>query len=578
MNRFCFAIILLAVCITAVGARSSETPRDFDLQGYIDGAIKAGKKEVTVPAGCYRVTPAQGCHLRFTNLADVTIIANGVEMVCTQTMPAMLFKNCRNVRLKGLTVDYDPLPFTEGRIDAMAPDKSWLEFKIIDGYPENQLAERIEIFDPATRELRRETAGWSREIQSLGNHRYRAAKPKGYRYAEDWDTEQVGDILVTQNCYPNGAGGHAVTSIDCTRLTLEDVTLYGASSFGFLEAGCDGSTYLRCKIERRSPESDPVKRGFPRMRSLNADAFHSVNASKGPAIIGCSAGYQGDDCVNIHGQYDLITSSSSNQLRMVVLGKLMINPGDPLEFLPFNGRRPRDATVKAIKPDGPMTDAERIFIRKLHLRPEARDELINGKGKFYKVTLDRAVTLPMGSAVCSGARVGNGFLVKDCNFGHNRSRGILIKASNGRVTGNTIAHGWMAAVLVSPEYWWLEASSSQNVVVRGNKIIGCRRTGIEIVAPGGDDKPLPSGAHRDISVIGNTFTDSAWPNIRVTSTDHLIVRDNRLTPNDPTNFVPPIARPESWNGAVPSPIVVELCNHAEVQAFKQSPAPTSETN
>ena len=134
----------------------------------------------------------------------------------------------------------------------------------------------------ATGELRRETAGWEKQIESLGNHRYRATKPAWYRYREDWDTERFGDILVTNNCFPSRATG-----------------------------------------------------------------------------------------------------------------------------------------------------------------------------------------------VCSGRRVRNGFLVKDCDFGHNRSRGILIKASRGQVVGNRISHGWMAAVLVAPEFWWLEAASSSDVEIRDNVIVGC---------------------------------------------------------------------------------------------------------
>jgi len=565
MKPIGLAMILLAFCVALAPAKETEAAREFDLQGFLDSAIKAGSKQVKVPPGRYRVTPAEGTHLRFINLSDITIIADGVEMVCTQTMPALIFKNCRNVRLKGMTIDYDPLPFTEGRIVALAPDKSWVEFEILEGYPENQLKERVEIFDPATGELRRETGGWAAEFQSLGKHRYRIAKPERYRFIEDWDTEQMGDILVTQNCFPNGAGGHAVNVMDCKGVKLEDITLYAASSFGFLEAGCDGSTYLRCKIDRRPPKQDPVKRGFPRMRSLNADAFHSVDAGKGPAIVECTAKFQGDDCVNIHGIYDLITSGSLNQLRIAVLRNPTIKPGDPVEFLPYEGPRPPDAVVQKIESDAPMTEAETGFIQKLNLLPQHKDRLLSGKATFFKLTLDRPVTLPVGSAICSGKHIGNGFLVKDCDFGYNRSRGILIKASQGQVIGNTISHGWMAAVLVSPEYWWLEAASSSDVVIRGNKIIGCRWAAIEINAPGGNGKPLPSGAHRNISITGNSITQSAWPNIHATSTDQLVIQDNQLTSSDPKSFVPPVAHPWNWGTATPSPVVVEFCDHPVVQ-------------
>jgi len=348
---------------------------------------------------------------------------------------------------------------------------------------------------------------------------------------------------------------------------LEDITLWAASTFGFVEHQGDGNVYRRCKIDRRPPESDLVKRGFPRMRSLNADAFHSTEAAQGPAIIGCKAHFQGDDCVNIHGTYHLVTACEGAQLRVAVLRRMTIEPGDPVEFMPFEGRRPDDAKAVKIEPDGPITDAEKAFIRKLNILSRHRDLLLDGKATFFKLTLDRAVPLAMGSAVCSGRRVGNGFLVKDCDFGDNRSRAILIKASRGQVIGNTISHGWMAAVLVSPEFWWFESASSSDVEIRDNRIVGCRRPALEIVAPGGNGKPLPAGAHRNIVIAGNSIVDSAWPNIVVTSTEGLVIKDNQLTASPPASFVPPLARPWTWKDTPPTPIVLEQCAGTEVQAL-----------
>jgi hypothetical protein len=56
---------------------------------------------------------------------------------------------------------------------------------------------------------------------------------------------------------------------------------------------------------------------------------------------------------------------------------------------------------------------------------------------FYTLTLDRDIALPVGPFVCC-LRIGNGFVVKDYDFGRNRSRGILIKARKGEVAGNRI--------------------------------------------------------------------------------------------------------------------------------------------
>ena len=223
-------------------------------------------------------------------------------------------------------------------------------------------------------------------------------------------------------------------------------------------------------------------------------------ATRGPSIIGCSAKYQGDDCINIHGIYHPVTACQGKRLRIAALRELTISPGDPVEFLPVSGVRPPDAKAVAVEPDEPITAAEKEFFAKRRMFPRHKETLLSGKARFFTLTLDRAVDLEMGSGVCSGLRVGNGFLVKDCDFGHNRSRGILIKASRGQVIGNTISHGWMAAILVAPELsYWLEAASSSDVVIRDNVIIGCREPAIEVVALGYDGKPLASGAHRNIT-------------------------------------------------------------------------------
>lgn len=563
-RRAWIAVLACAWCLGVITPMIGA--EEFSLSAFLESELKAGKTRIVVPPGRYRVTPKHGVHLHFKDLTRLEIVAEKVEMVCTQTVQAVRFENCRDVQLRGLTVDYDPLPMTQGRITALAPDKSWIAFDVLPGYPENSLANRVEIFDPATGELRRTDVGWAEPIQSQGNHRYRVAKSSWYRYRPEWDTEQVGDILVTINQFPDRAGGHAFEANRCKGLALEDITLYAAPSMGFVEHQCDGSTYRRCKIDRRRPEEDPVHRSHPRMRSLNVDAFHSVAATKGPAILQCTAKFQGDDCINIHGTYHLITACEGTKLRIALAGRrLAIEPGDPVEFLPFEGACPTGAVAKNVAPDTPMTEAEVAFFKKVNLYPPSKKYLVEGSSAMYRVELDREIKLPMGSVVCASNRVGNGFVIQGCDFGCNRSRGILLKASRGEVSGNTLTRNWSAAILVAPEYWWLESASSCDLVIRDNRILGCRKPAIDVIALGGNGKPLPSGVHRNITITGNTISQSVWPNIHVTSTDGLVVKNNQLTPQDPENTMPPRTYRFDNGKTKPQPIVTEACEHAELQ-------------
>jgi hypothetical protein len=406
-----------------------------------------------------------------------------------------------------------------------------MDFEVAKVYPANELqVKNIQIYDPATGELRRGDASWHQKIEALVERRYRVQKGESYRFNPLNDTEQVGDILVTKNHFGKQASPHAIELQGCQRVRLEDITVFASPCFGFLEYGCNGSEYIRCKVDRRDLADDPVKRDQPRMRSLNADAFHSKDAAKGPAIIGCTARFQGDDCVNINGKYHYVSGAQGELVRIAVFdNQLKIQVGDPVEFLPNAGPRPPDAVVMDMQLDPTrITEEEKTLIQKLGLDEDIRENLLTGKAQFYTLKLDRDIKLPAGSAVCCPLRVGNGFAVKDCDFGHNRSRGILIKASKGEVTGNRIVKSRMAAVLISPEFWWMEAGISSDLVIKDNSIERCLQTPVQILAPGGNGLPLPVGAHRNISILNNRIKDCAWPLIHVTSTSGLIVTDNEF--------------------------------------------------
>lgn len=500
----------------------------FDLQGFIDARIAKGEKTVTVPPGRYRVTPAGGHHLILRKLSRVRIIADRVEMICTETTRALTITDCSDVTVRGLTIDYDPLPFTQGRIVALSPDKSVHEVELFDGYPRAATVRsfKYEIFRPDTRTLRCEDDRVDR-IETVSPSRIRIHT--GTSRANEM--VQVGDIVaIGSEDAPHGSIPHAVEVADCKGVRLESVTVYGSNCFGFLETNCDGTTYYRCKIDRRAASADPVKRGDPRVRSLNADAFHSICAVKGPSYIECSARFMGDDCINICGEYHLVTASAGRVLRVLSKQGATINiaPGDSVELLSYFGERLPDARVARVEPDAPVTEAEKAWLPKQGMDAYLKQFLATTHA--FRVALDREVNLPMGSAICSTHRTGNGFLVKGCDFGFNRSRGILVKASDGVITGNRITGGWMAAILVSPEWWWLESGSSNNVRIEGNIIRDCRDVAIQVMAFGGAPGVAPAGAHNHISITGNRVDDSPWPGVLVTSTKDLRLAGNRIGP------------------------------------------------
>jgi parallel beta-helix repeat protein len=284
-----------------------------------------------------------------------------------------------------------------------------------------------------------------------------------------------------------------------------------------------------------------VKRADPRLRSLDADAFHSKHAVKGPAYLECTARFQGDDCVNICGDYHLIMGSQGRELRVLAKHDMNIQPGDPVELVTYDGRRLPDAKALAMESVGTIREEERAFLAQQ--RMDAGLKAARGAlTKAFTLTLDREVNIPMGGVICSARRIGNGFAVKNCNFGFNRSRGILIKASHGEVSGNRIEGAEMSAILVAPEYWWLEAGSSSDLRISGNTIIACKGIPICIEATAGNGDIAPAGAHRNLAITGNTVTNCLAPGILICSTRGLRLENNALELNHARKSLPGLMR------------------------------------
>ena len=532
MNRNLFsrlAAIVSSLAITVIisdHAQAGDSPPPntssgavIDLQALVDAALAKGEKTIVVPPGRHRVAPRNRECLSLRGVKDVRILCDGVEMICTETTRALTIANCENVTVRGLSIDYDPLPFTQGRIVAISADKSVHDIELTDGYGSADTANKFkyEIFNSETRTYRCGEYG-IKTLERPDSKHLRITRIN----SSTKDPEQVGDIIaIGSDAAPGGSIPHAVYVSESKKVRLEDISVYASNCFAFLEDNCDATTYLRCRIDRRPPADDLVPRAEARIRSLNADAFHCICAAQGPEYLECSARFMADDCINICSDYHLITSSAGPVVRVLSKHRNGINVriGDSVELLAYNGRRLPDAKVTSIEPDTGATEAERQFISKQGMDAGTKEHLM--RASAFRITLDRTVELPIGSALCPSSRKGNGFVVRKCDFGFNRSRGILVKAGDGIIEGNVLTGNVMSAIMVAPEWWWLESGCSDHLKIVNNTISNCGDIAIAVFAFGGSPGIAPAGTHSNILVSGNAISDSPLPNILVTSTSGL---------------------------------------------------------
>lgn len=502
-----------------------------DLRLYLENQLASGASRIVVPPGVYRLTPVNRHHLIFSGVSNVELVMAHVELICTQTTRAITIQKSQNLTIVGpLTVDYDPLPFTQGRIVGLSDDYTVHDIELDPGYLSAEYVDdhKYEIFRADTRTLR---------FGSYYSHAVNTSTGSPTRIQivrdnpDDYEGEQVGDLIaITAGYAPDGSIPHAIVIDGSTDITFQEVTLYTSNMFGFFEKNCQSNRYIRCRCDRRSVQSDLVDRP-PRIRSLNGDAFHSKYATIGPALVNCTGQFMADDGFNVNGDYHMVMSvQSGNVLR--VLSKvhgLNIQTGDPLEILDYEGRRlPNVVAIDVSDVVDTISDAERDFVSQQRLHAGFKADMT----EIHYITIDRSLNgLPRGSLLGSENRMGNGVSVTGCRFGYNRSRGIIIKASQATVKNNMLEGIFMQAIKVASEYWWLEAGSSNNVLIDGNHIRdGHSRhsRGITAYAYTGKGYRViaPAGAHHNITIQNNIIENVDDTHIWVTSTDGLVLSNN----------------------------------------------------
>lgn len=458
------------------------------LQPFIQSQLQAGKKQITIPEGSYSVTPQNGCHLTFQNLTDIEIIARNVKLICTKTTCAVYIEKCINLKIVGLEIDYDPLPFTQGRITSVKKNKHCLE--ITKGYPDNFAKSKreglhYEIFEPVERKLYEGDYYGCALGPNPAKPSPQTDIPTGPLQKIATKVEIIFQGELPQNVenyigvfpYSNLAEGerwrpHAIYISESEEIKLWRVTVNASPCYGFFEEHCVNNEYVQCKADRLPLNKDEKGRGEPRIRSLNADAFHSKCATIGPKYRGCRAHYLGDDCVAIHGIFHMILGTNQNQLRVIAntINDMNIKIRDKVQIMSENGDYLFETEVVAKDDEGVFTERDKEFVISLKQKKKIQDDLVFSERVFH-ITLEDNRALTSGSLICSANKIGNGFVIEMCKFGFTRARGLRIKA-DGEIRHNEIKDCRHGGYKFGAEYAWLEGGFPKSVKTINNLIDG----------------------------------------------------------------------------------------------------------
>lgn len=488
-------ILFILLALTVFLPVKAQDSTIEDLRAIIADAIANRESQVVIPPGIYK---GKSPFLAIKNVDDLTIVADGVTMLCETKVRALQIENCHNLTLKGLTIDYNPLTFTQG--DIIAVGSNYVDVQIHEGYPVQPYS-RIDVIDPATRYRKRGSKFvWNATAELRENNTVRVYQPDLPSVAE------VGD-MATMSTGPEGMYGspHALVIENCRGgIVLEGVSIYSAPGFGIFETAGVGGTVLRnCNIvPGRLPEGATEER----LLSTSWDAIQHKLTKTGPLVEYCTVKDAGDDTWSV-------TWDGTYTIKSV-----------------YNNRITVDESMSDVLKAG---DTLRTSL--------SSNYAVIDRKSGITILLDRACPWPEGTKIYSPNRRCENFILRNNRF---RSSGrVLVKASHGLIEDNDIEEGH-SGVTVNSES---DITSIKNIIIQNNRISGTghfmpasysNQAGCISFASSSGNTIDPVGAFQDIVIANNTFTDVSGVNIVMTSSKNVRIKGNRFyetgisTPNN----------------------------------------------
>jgi Right handed beta helix region len=477
--------------------------------------------------------------LTFRQLSGFELNGNGAELINVTRGQTLHILDSNRVTIRDLTIDYDPLPFTQGTIAGVDKTATQITVKVDPGYPDDAafLATVTDgffkVMDRQTRALKPGSRDFlsPAKVERISDGLIRVHLRWG---ANDRFPSQlpvaIGDVVAISN-----GSAHAIEVAGCEATSFIDVRLFASPGMGLLENGGAGSMML----QRVSIVPGPRPKGATtdRLVSTNSDGSHFITVGRGPTMEDCSFANTSDDAVNVHGFYYYVVQKTAPQ-RYLLTPKWDIGlaAGDTVESCDQKtfGSLGRAKIAQFSKRHAPELKAKIAELWK-NRSPTTQADLI------YDVVLLQDLPLKAGDAITSLSRIGAGTTIRRCSF-HACGR-VLVKAPNTTVENCQFAYSTATALQGGSDIgFWSESGFADNLVIRNNRFTHSITGANELTAGSGalgaiyvgmsapdTVKGFPDNfQNRNVTIEGNHIDDSYAFGIFVANADGLKITGNAI--------------------------------------------------
>lgn len=411
--------------------------------------------------------------LTLTNATNVLINGNGCKVIIQNPRIGFLHvQSCSNIIIEGITVDYNPLPYTEGPVIANLYTNGIraIEFRPETGYPSPTNANYVDLY--AVTNAERWGTIMNTNYPGRGaDNRYTiysytnvltTTNPGVYEVqipdAASLQTIQAGDYW----CMVSRWNGSSVYSAgNSYQVTFLDLTNYAGAAANFEATLTPLINEIGCNVAMGPP---PTGAMAPRMRSSNADGGYFGYSRVGPWVEGCIFTGLGDDVANAYINPFVITNAPAQPTNTFSLWlyKTSVSGGPPAP-LTSAYLQSGDQLVFFDAVTGVIFD--QATITNVNLPYVSVDHPVTGivNGTYQTNTLVFNISLNASAVYLNN------------QFSNSRIHGIYCRADNMLIAHNSVSGMGLSAISAFPALNLASPNSfvPTNVVIMDNVLSDC---------------------------------------------------------------------------------------------------------
>ncbi len=545
------ALALLSIASFPVSAAELKpiNVKDFGAKGdsvtddtaAINAAIVAAQKQgaggvVSLPSGRYKTALGAEKSIRITGADGLTFQGEGDTTIVSGDLDEPVFRlvDSKSVTVRKISIDHDPLGYTQGTITGVDIPNMTCEVSIDSGYPAPNdptfKGSQVHPFVFPEKNYYQLDRYWPNpsEMVKTGEHTWRW-KLQGPPNIENWPGKRF--FIYTES------RSHAFILINLRDTTLEDIHYWGGgANAGFYVLGLEGTTTFRRFVIGVPPGSN---------RLYSCAGGGQISGLRGKLLLDqCDFSKIDDDGIDVLSNYTRIIEQRNPRTLIVQAKNSDYRAGDRVELWDWQHKRMRSDAIIATatrNPDG-------TFVIALD-----RDVVTERVGVGLGIKFSRESMTDGIDRLINVATVGQETIIRDSKFQVFRAKCLNLKAANCTIERCTFSNSFQPAISAAPEWYFEEGSSIRNLTVRDCTFTDNNHPNIVIGAsplsgvPG--TKPLVSDAPENISldstkilIEGNSFagfgtTPSVFgwnwpvgPAITITNAADVMIRGNTFGP------------------------------------------------